>query len=136
MNEFMLKELAALNPDSDPITFSHPTRCNPMGWISDEKGCNHVVRLYYIGHAPGRSWTCPICGCRYPFAFWSIKSDRDFKPTPEQETDIRAMWADGKAKAENPEHQFAHGMEKEDLIKLWSLGSPPEPAAEEAQANG
>lgn len=44
-------------------------------------GCNKKVKLYYPetmgmqGH-----WICPECGMEYPFMFYEIKHDPDYKP--------------------------------------------------------
>lgn len=47
--------------------------------------CHKTVRLWYYGDAdPFRGhWTCPECGYTYPFIFWKIQTDKNYRPNHE-----------------------------------------------------
>jgi hypothetical protein len=40
-------------------------------------GCGALVRL--VGSNKERCWFCPLCGAGMPYAFWSVKSEKDEK---------------------------------------------------------
>lgn len=88
-----------LDPEGE-IKFSMPTTCDKSHGIlaeGEDKGCRQKVRLHYMnGIGPFGHWTCPICGAKYVFSFWKVKHDKDYKPSQEEEADIRAFWKDVK----------------------------------------
>jgi len=122
-----------LKPKKDPIRFMVPGRCTGLWIDKDSKGCGHVVRINYM-HAPrgsrrgkkahARYAGCPICGTRYPFAFYKLKGDDDYKPKPEEEQDIRLLFADVKRMAEGKKPSYEISLEER--VKLHSLAPPRE----------
>lgn len=50
--------------EAGPLTASKPYR----------DACGAVVR--YVGEQGSKgSWCCPVCGCKYPYIFWDMKSE-------------------------------------------------------------
>lgn len=94
-----------LNPRKDTIRFVKPNRCSGV-WTEPGEGsvgCGHIVRLHFMApkkHTRGLPITysaqCPICGTPYPFSAVKLVLEEDYEPTPEEERDIRAMYADVK----------------------------------------
>lgn len=62
--------LCYISPEGDRNIYAKPGICS---------GCGKLVRLSYPetmgmhGH-----WACPECGLQYPFMFYSIKQDREY----------------------------------------------------------
>lgn len=115
------KEYAAsVQPKRDAIKFIRPGRCGGFWLDKESKGCGHVVRLHYLSgplkslrsgrRALAKDATCPICGERYPFAFYKMKGDEDYKPTEDEENDIRLLWADLKLIAKGGDAKYDLGL--------------------------
>lgn len=92
------KHLSTLKPKRARIVFMLPAVCNGFWLDPESNGCGHVVRAHYMENpkALATAAVCPICGERYVFAFYKLKADRDYQPTPEEDADIRAFWLTGK----------------------------------------
>lgn len=102
--------LLALRPTRDPLTWMRLAIC-PPGLFRD-RGCGLPTRWVYMGGPKARPWfaICPVCGRKAVFAFWKMKTDHEFRPTAEQEKDVRALYADWKRMAKGAEATYGKEM--------------------------
>lgn len=138
-NERRAAAVAALRPKKDPIHFIRPGRCTGLWLDKDAKGCGHVVRIHYMSPPVGSrrrkkfrvdAAVCPICGANYPFAFYKLKADDEYVPSPEEEQDIRLLHLDLQRMAKGEEPEYDPSLE--DRIRWHSRGAPPQETTTEA----
>lgn len=98
--------LLGLNPKRNPLHWMHQAIC-PTGLLGD-RGCGLPTRWVYMSEGKHRPhWAvCPVCGRKAHFAWWKMKQDNSFQAEPEQEADVRALYADWKSMAKGAEPTY------------------------------